>query len=109
MRLYVGNIPKLANEGALCQWFERAGILVRSIELASEDEDRRVALVETQNDSFPLKDLRHLSSVAFWGQFLAIRRAGRAADIASRREMAAGIVGSLDESWLGHGPVPRVG
>jgi hypothetical protein len=94
MKLYVGNIPRLANEDALRKWFERAGLPLKTIDLASKDEDHRFAWVETQNDGFPLKSLRHLSIVAFWGQFLVVRKAGRELDESpAGRSMAGATAG----------------
>ena len=90
MKLYVGNIPRLANEEALSKWFEHAGLPLKTIDLASKDEDRRFAWVETQNDGFPLKGLRHLSIVAFWGQFLVVRKAGRELDEGPGRDKDGG-------------------
>lgn len=87
MWLHVGNIPRLANEEALAKWFEHAGVAVKTVELEHENDDCRNALVETQNDGFPFKALRHLKSVAFWGRFLVIQKeyAGRALVPAANR------------------------
>ena len=108
MKLYVGNIPRLANEEALSKWFERAGLPLKTIDLASEDEDHKFAWVETENDSFPFKGLRHLSIVAFWGQFLVVRKAGPESEAGSGRERTGGTSGRLHDAWAGREPVSRV-
>ena len=108
MKLYVGNIPRLANEEALSKWFERAGLPLKTIDLASENEDRRFAWVETQNDSFPFKGLRHLNIVAFWGQFLVVRKARPEPEAGSGRERTSGTTGRLYEAWVEREPESRV-
>ena len=108
MKLYVGNIPRLANEEALSKWFERAGFPLKAIDLASEDEDHKFASVETENDSFPFKGLRHLTNVPFWGQFLVVRKAGPELEAGSGRERTGGTSGRLHDVWVGRGPESRV-
>lgn len=77
MRLFVGNIPRLANEEALEKWFARAGLRVEAIHLVRENESRGYAWVEILDDEFPSKALRHLNSCAFWGHPLVVQEADR--------------------------------
>lgn len=77
MRLYVGNIPQLADEEALAKWFERIGIRVESIRLVRKEEAgaiRGFAWVIIADEVFPPKALRHLKQCTFWGQPLAVRK-----------------------------------
>lgn len=85
MRLYVGNIPRLADEEALAKWFERVGIRVESIRLVRKDERgsiRGFAWVKIADEVFPPNAFRHLKHCTFWGQSLAVRRmhSGAASD-----------------------------
>ena len=77
MRLYVENIPPLANEEALTQWLERAGLRVEAIELVRNEDSRGCARVEIEGERFPSKALRHLNSCAFWGRHLEVHKADR--------------------------------
>lgn len=77
MKLYVGNIPRLANEAALAKWFERVGLRVESIRVVQKDEPgavRRFAWVKIADEVFPPNALRHLKQCTFWGQPLAVRK-----------------------------------
>lgn len=80
MKLYVGNIPQLADEEALAKWFARAGFRVESIHLAREGETgvgRGFAWVNISDEMFPPKGLRHLKGCTFWGRPLVIQKANR--------------------------------
>lgn len=77
MRLYVGNIPRLADEEALTKWFERVGIRVESVRLMRQEERgtiRGFAWVKIADEAFPPKALRHLNQCTFWGQHLSVRK-----------------------------------
>lgn len=83
MRLYVGNIPRLANEEALRQWFARAGYQVESIDLAREEASQvslGFAWVKIADEVFPPKAMRHLSRCTFWGRSLLVQKTNRAAE-----------------------------
>ena len=80
MRLYVGNIPRLANEAALTKWFAGAGFRVEAIHLVRDDETRGYAWVKIADDRFPPKALRHLNGCAFWGRRLVVQKANRGTD-----------------------------
>ncbi len=88
MKLYVGNIPRLANEEALFQWFTRAGVRVKTMELIGESNSVRYARVEIENDEFPSRVLRHLSGCAFWGHRLVVQKASREEAAWTRPEAA---------------------
>ena len=75
MRLYVENIPPLANEEALTKWFERSGLRVESMEFIQGEASRRCARVKIESEKFPSKALRHLSGCTFWGRYLEVRNA----------------------------------
>lgn len=80
MRLYVENIPPLANEEALTRWFERAGLRVEAIEFIRDRASRGCAYVKIEGEKFPSKVLRHLNVCTFWGRFLDVRKADRETD-----------------------------
>jgi len=91
MKLYVGNIPRLADEESLAKWFERIGLRVESIQMVGKDEPgaiRKFAWVRIAEEVFPPKALRHLRQCMFWGQPLAVRKVnpGTARDSSSRSE-----------------------
>lgn len=77
MKLYVGNIPRLANEEALEKWFARAGFSVEAIHMVRENESRGYAWVEIPGEGFPSKALRHLNVCTFWGRPLVVQEADR--------------------------------
>lgn len=80
MKLYVGNIPQLADEEALAKWFARAGFRVESIDLARDGAkgvNRGFAWVKISDEVFPPKGLRHLKVCTFWGRSLVVERTNR--------------------------------
>lgn len=92
MRLYVGNIPRLANEDALKQWFARAGFQVESVDLVRERESglsRGFAWVKIADEVFPPKRLRHLKGCTFWGRTLVVQKRNRGTDRGSNSELEA--------------------
>lgn len=74
MKLYVGNIPRLANEEALTAWFARAGVRVESIDLLEEQDSQRCAWVKITGEGLPSKALQHLNYSTFWGRHLVVRK-----------------------------------
>lgn len=74
MRLYGGNIPQLANEKALTNWFARAGMYVAATHLVDEDDSRRCAWVKIPGERMRSKALLHLKDCVSWGRQRVIRR-----------------------------------
>lgn len=74
MKLYVGNIPRLANEEALGTWFERAGMYVEAIHLVEEDDSESCAWVKITEERLLPKALRHLKKRVFWGRRLVVQK-----------------------------------
>lgn len=73
----MGNIPRLANEEALRQWFVRAGFQVESVDLVREEDSgaaRRYAWVKIADEVLPPKALRHLKRYTFWGRTLVVQK-----------------------------------
>lgn len=80
MKLYVGNIPQLADEEALAKWFVRAGFRVEAIYLARDGiagVSRGFAWVQISDEVFPPKGLRHLKVCTFWGRPLVVQKTNR--------------------------------
>lgn len=93
MKLYVGNIPQLADEEALAKWFARAGFRVEAIYLAREGEarvNRGFAWVKISDDVFPPRGLRHLKVCTFWGRPLVVQKTNRWGERSSN---------SMSDSW----------
>lgn len=92
MKLYVGNIPRLANAEALEKWFARAGLRVEAVNLMQEGESEAAqgfAWVKIADEEFPPKALRHLTSCTFWGRPLVVQRAGGRSQRSSAHETGA--------------------
>ena len=77
MNLYVGNIPSLANEDALFQWFTGGRVRVKTMELIGESDSVRNVRVEIENEEFPSRVLRHLNGCVFWGHRLVVQKINR--------------------------------
>lgn len=76
MRLYVGNVPRLADEQALGAWFARAGFTVQAVELvrgrpSSVAQGHGFVIIEDADSAH--RALRRLNGRAFWGRAIVLR------------------------------------
>ena len=78
MKLYVGNIPRLASEVALHRWFAEAGFHVEAIHFIRDGQSGALygfCFVEISGAGIPKKALRHLNKRASWGRSLVVQQA----------------------------------
>jgi len=77
MKLYVGNIPRLASEEALQRWFAESGFHVEAIHFIRDGQSGALygfCFVEMGGSGIPKKGLRHLNKRAFWGRPLVVQQ-----------------------------------
>ena len=92
MRLYVGNIPRLASEEALQKWFAEAGFHVEAIHFIRDGQSGALwgfCFVEISGAGIPNKVLRHLNERAFWGRPLVVQKVSPEIEKAGRSELKA--------------------
>ena len=78
MRLYVGNLPPLANEEELRNWFERGGFGVDRVNIMrdpSSGESRVIGFVEIADDEEAVCAILILNGKDFLGQTLVVNEA----------------------------------
>ena len=100
MKLYVGNLPRLAREEALQKWFAEAGYHVEAIHFIRDGQSGALygfCFVEIRGAGIPKQALRHLSKRAFGGRPLVVQRASPEIEQGGTRALKA---------WFNPPPTP---